>query len=206
MLQIGITGGIGSGKSTVAAIFRSLGIPVYDADSHAKALMTTDGILKDLIQKEFGTLSFTEKGQLNRQYLAKEVFPNPEKLKRLNQLVHPRVAEDYVDWVNTKSSGSVSYVIKEAALLYDSGSDQMLDQVVVVTAPEELRKQRIRERDRRSDFEIEEIMKRQMPQEEMAEKADHVVINDGKQLVIPQVLNLHDFFLKLNSSHTAGIE
>ena len=206
MLQIGITGGIGSGKSTVAAIFRSLGIPVYDADSHAKALMTTDGILKDLIQKEFGTLSFTEKGQLNRQYLAKEVFPNPEKLKRLNQLVHPRVAEEYVDWVNTKSSGSVSYVIKEAALLYDSGSDQMLDQVVVVTAPEELRKQRIRERDRRSDFEIEEIMKRQMPQEEMAEKADHVVINDGKQLVIPQVLNLHDFFLKLNSSHTAGIE
>ena len=206
MLQIGITGGIGSGKSTVAAIFRSLGIPVYDADSHAKALMTTDGILKDLIQKEFGTLSFTEKGHLNRQYLAKEVFPNPEKLKRLNQLVHPRVAEDYVDWVNTKSSGSVSYVIKEAALLYDSGSDQMLDQVVVVTAPEELRKQRIRERDRRSDFEIEEIMKRQMPQEEMAEKADHVVINDGKQLVIPQVLNLHDFFLKLNSSHTAGIE
>ena len=206
MLQIGITGGIGSGKSTVAAIFRSLGIPVYDADSHAKALMTTDGILKDLIQKEFGTLSFTEKGQLNRQYLAKEVFPNPEKLKRLNQLVHPRVAEDYVDWVNTKSSGSVSYVIKEAALLYDSGSDQMLDQVVVVTAPKELRKQRIRERDRRSDFEIEEIMKRQMPQEEMAEKADHVVINDGKQLVIPQVLNLHDFFLKLNSSHTAGIE
>ena len=206
MLQIGITGGIGSGKSTVAAIFRSLGIPVYDADSHAKALMTTDGILKDLIQKEFGTLSFTEKGQLNRQYLAKEVFPNPEKLKRLNQLVHPRVAEDYVDWVNTKSSGSVSYVIKEAALLYDSGSDQRLDQVVVVTAPEELRKQRIRERDRRSDFEIEEIMKRQMPQEEMAEKADHVVINDGKQLVIPQVLNLHDFFLKLNSSHTAGIE
>ena len=206
MLQIGITGGIGSGKSTVAAIFRSLGIPVYEADSHAKALMNTDGILKDLIQKEFGTLSFTEKGQLNRQYLAKEVFPNPEKLKRLNQLVHPRVAEDYVDWVNTKSSGSVSYVIKEAALLYDSGSDQMLDQVVVVTAPEELRKQRIRERDRRSDFEIEEIMKRQMPQEEMAEKADHVVINDGKQLVIPQVLNLHDFFLKLNSSHTAGIE
>ena len=206
MLQIGITGGIGSGKSTVAAVFHALGIPVYDADSHAKALMTTDGILKDLIQKEFGTLSFTEKGQLNRQYLAKEVFPNPEKLKRLNQLVHPRVAEDYVDWVNMKSSGSVPYVIKEAALLYDSGSDQRLDQVVVVTAPEELRKQRIRERDRRSDFEIEEIMKRQMPQEEMAEKADHVVINDGKQLVIPQVLNLHDFFLKLNSSHTAGIE
>ena len=204
MLQIGITGGIGSGKSIVAAVFNCLGIPVYDADSHAKALMTTDGILKDAIQKEFGTLSFTEQGQLNRQYLAKEVFPHPEKLKRLNQLVHPRVAEDYHLWMSAQASKSVSYVIKEAALLYDSGSNLLLDKVVVVTAPEELRKQRIRTRDHRSDFEIEQIIKRQMPQEEMEAKADHVIVNDGKQLIIPQVLRLNQLFNQSSDSHSAG--
>ena len=204
MLQIGITGGIGSGKSIVAAVFNCLGIPVYDADSHAKALMTTDGILNDAIQKEFGTLSFTEQGQLNRQYLAKEVFPHPEKLKRLNQLVHPRVAEDYHLWMSAQASKSVSYVIKEAALLYDSGSNLLLDKVVVVTAPEELRKQRIRTRDHRSDFEIEQIIKRQMPQEEMEAKADHVIVNDGKQLIIPQVLRLNQLFNQSSDSHSAG--
>lgn len=200
MLQIGITGGIGSGKSTVAGIFHCLGIPIYDADSHAKALMTTDGNLKESIKKEFGTLSFTDQGQLNRSYLAKEVFPNPGKLLRLNQLVHPSVAEDYRKWVTHQQSLGVPYVIKEAALLYDSGSNTFLNKIVIVTAPDQVRKDRVKQRDRRSDQEIEEIMKRQMPQEELIKKGDFIITNDGAQLLIPQVLQLHHQFLSLEKN------
>lgn len=195
MLQIGITGGIGSGKSTVATVFHCLGIPVYDADRHAKALMTTDGNLKESIRKEFGTLSFTDQGQLNRNFLASEVFPNQEKLKRLNQLVHPRVAEDYQKWFNVQQNRRCPYVVKEAALLYDSGSNRLLDKVIVVAAPDSVRMERVKERDKRSDLDIETIMKRQMPQEEMIQRADFVVENDGKSMILPQILKLHQLFL-----------
>ena len=195
MLQIGITGGIGSGKSTVATVFHCLGIPVYDADSHAKALMTTDGNLKEAIRKEFGTLSFTDQGQLNRNFLASEVFPNQEKLKRLNQLVHPRVAEDYQKWFNVQQNRRCPYVVKEAALLYDSGSNRLLDKVIVVAAPDSVRMERVKERDKRSVLAIETIMKRQMPQEEMIQRADFVVENDGKSMILPQILKLHQLFL-----------
>ena len=195
MLQIGITGGIGSGKSTVASVFACLGAPVYDADSHAKALMTTDGNLKEAIRKEFGTLSFTDQGQLNRNYLASEVFPNQEKLKRLNQLVHPRVAEDYQKWYDAQQKRRCPYVIKEAALLYDSGSNRLLDKVIVVAAPDSVRIERVKARDKRSDREIETIMKRQMPQDEMIQRADFVVENDGKKMILPQILKLHQLFL-----------
>lgn len=197
MLQIGITGGIGSGKSTVAAVFKCLGIPVYDADSHAKALMTTDGNLKEAIRKEFGTLSFTEQGHLNRNYLASEVFPNQDKLRRLNQLVHPRVAEDYQIWYEAQKKLRVPYVIKEAALLYDSGSNQLLDKVVVVTAPDSVRVDRVKSRDNRSDREIEAIMKRQMPQEDMVKQADFIIENDGQQMILPQIVRLHNLFSSL---------
>jgi len=200
MLQIGITGGIGSGKSTVAGIFHCLGIPVYDADSHAKALMTTDGNLKESIRKEFGTLSFTDQGQLNRSYLATEVFPNPDKLRRLNQLVHPSVAEDYRKWVTHQKNLEVPYVIKEAALLYDSGSNKLLDKIVIVTAPDQVRRERVKVRDRRSDQEIEEIMKRQMTQEELVKRGDFIITNDGTKLLIPQVLQLHQQFLLMKKN------
>lgn len=198
MLLIGVTGGIGSGKSVVAAVFHCLGIPVYDADSHAKGLMTTDGILQEAIKKEFGTLSFTDQGRLNRAYLASQVFPDPEKLKKLNRLVHPRVAEDFEHWVeNQKSDKAHPYVIKEAALLYDSGSNLLLDKTIVVTAPDEIRKQRVHKRDGRSFREIELIFERQMSQEEMIRKSDFTVVNDDSRLIIPQILKLHETFLQL---------
>lgn len=199
MLLIGVTGGIGSGKSVVALVFRCLGIPVYDADSHAKALMTTDGILQEAIKKEFGTLSFTDQGTLNRAYLASQVFPDPEKLKKLNRLVHPRVAEDFEHWVEQKKSEQTHpYVLKEAALLYDSGPSQLLDKIIVVSAPDEVRKERVHKRDGRSYQEIEQIFKRQMSQEEMIGRSDFTVVNDDSRLIIPQILNLHATFLHLN--------
>jgi dephospho-CoA kinase len=192
ILQIGITGGIGSGKSLVSKIFSALGIPVYDADSHAKALMTTDGILVSQIKKEFGDLSY-EDGSLNRTYLANHVFHDQQKLEKLNSLVHPRVAWHYKNWV-LENSGK-PYVLKEAALLFETGSYKVLDKIIVVTAPEVLRIQRVIARDpHRTVEQIKAIVGKQMPEEKKQELADYLVVNDETQLLIPQVLHLHRVF------------
>jgi dephospho-CoA kinase len=189
-LQIGITGGIGSGKSLVCKIFNTLGAPTYDADSRAKMVMTTDGILVDAIKKEFGVLAYDAKGVFNREYLANRVFNQPDKLKRLNELVHPRVALDYEQWVG--SQADVKYVLKEAALLFESGSYQSLDKIIVVTAPETLRVQRVLVRDpHRSIEQTKEIIRNQLAEEEKIKRADYVIANDETTLLIPQVLKLH---------------
>jgi dephospho-CoA kinase len=194
-LLLGITGGIGSGKSTVCKVFQALGVPVYDADSRAKYLMTTDGILISQISKEFGDLSYDKLGQLNRTYLAANVFGNSDKLEKLNNLVHPRVGADFKQW--SEQHGSEPYLIKEAALLYESGSHQSLDMVIVVHSPEELRLKRILSRDKhRSAEQIKDIMARQWPEEKKLQLADHVIYNDEHQLIIPQVLALHKELLK----------
>ncbi|HZY79237.1 MAG TPA: dephospho-CoA kinase [Cyclobacteriaceae bacterium] len=192
-LQIGITGGIGSGKSLVCKIFQSLGIPVYDADSRAKVLMTTDGILISGIKKEFGNLSYHTDGTLNRKHISEAAFGHPEKLRALDALVHPRVAENYSQWVGEQSS---RYVIKEAALLFEAGSYRTLDKIIVVSAPEHLRVKRVMARDpHRSEQTIREIIRSQMSDSEKVSKADFIVTNDESELVIPQVLKLHSVFL-----------
>lgn len=191
ILQIGITGGIGSGKSLVSRIFSCLGVPVYDADSRAKYVMTTDGILIDQIKKEFGELSY-HNNELNRSYISELVFKDKKKLEVLNRLVHPRVREDYKNWVIRQAR---PYVLKEAALLFEAQSNEMLDKVIVVSAPEELRINRVLERDNhRTRKQIEEIIKSQMKEEEKRKLADFVIVNDETQLVIPQVLMLHQQF------------
>jgi dephospho-CoA kinase len=196
-VQIGITGGIGSGKSLVCRIFHVLGVPVYDADSRAKKLMTTDGILINQIKKEFGTLSYYEDGTPNRELLGKNVFNNPEMLAKLNSLVHPRVALDYNQW--TQEQSGVKYCLKEAALLFEAGSYQSLDKIIVVAAPDELRIKRVLQRDRhRNRADVEKIINNQMPQEEKIKKADFVINNNETELVVPQVLKLHEWFNSLN--------
>lgn len=193
-LQVGITGGIGSGKSLVCKIFNALGVPSYDADSRAKMVMTTDGILVEAIKKEFGVLSYDARGTLNRQHLANTVFNQPDKLKRLNELVHPRVALDYQQWI--QSQANVKYVLKEAALLFESGSYQTLNKIIVVTAPETLRVQRVLFRDpHRSAEQTKEIIRNQMAEVEKIKRADYVITNDETTLLIPQVLKLHKQFL-----------
>lgn len=193
-LQVGITGGIGSGKSLVCRIFLGLGAPVYDADSHAKKLMTTDGILISNIKKEFGDLSYNTDGSLNRKHLSATVFNDTGKLEKLNSLVHPRVAHDYEQWV--LRHGHHPYVLKEAALLYETGSYQQLDKIVVVTAPDELRIERVVRRDpQRSKEQVKAIIEQQMPQVEKVKRADFVVVNDETTLLVPQVLDLHAVFL-----------
>lgn len=190
--QIGITGGIGSGKSLVCRIFASLGAPVYDADSRAKALMTTDGILIEQITKEFGNLSYHSDGTLNRKHISAAVFKDPLKLQTLDNLVHPRVAADYEKWASAQTH---PYIIKEAALLFEAGSFKMLDKIIVVTAPEELRIRRVISRDQgRTEQMVRDIIKNQMPESEKVNKADYLVVNDETRLVIPQVLDLHKRF------------
>jgi len=207
-LQIGITGGIEPGKSLVCKIFNCLGVPVYDADSRAKALMTTDGILINQIKKEFGNLSYNTDGTLNRKHISEAAFGNPEKLKVLDAMVHPRVAENYTQWVGEQSlvsgtlwnkSKSCPYVIKEAALLFEAGSYKSLDRIIVVSAPEDLRVKRVVARDpNRSEKVIMEIIKNQMPESEKTRMADFIVTNDESRLVIPQVLQLHRQFMRRN--------
>jgi dephospho-CoA kinase len=197
-IQIGITGGIGAGKSVVCKIFAVLKIPVYDADSRAKAVMTTDGILVEAIRKEFGTLSFKVNGELNREYLSKEVFSDEEKLKKLNALVHPRVALDYKAWL-AKQTG-VPYVLKEAALLFESGSFKMLDKILVVSAPEEVRMKRVLARDtQRNEKQVKSIMEKQLAEEVKRKQADYIIENDEKHSLIEQCLALHQQFLTISA-------
>jgi dephospho-CoA kinase len=192
--QVGITGSIGSGKSLVCKIFQKLGAPVYDADSHAKELMTTDGILVSGIKKEFGDLSYHGDGSLNRVYLAEHVFHNEEKLQRLNQLVHPRVAVDYASWLEQHSH--FNYVVKEAALLFEAGSYKLLDRIVVVHTPVDIRIKRVLKRDpHRTVEQIRAIVEKQMSDDEKLKRADDIVVNDESALLIPQVLKLHNEFI-----------
>lgn len=192
-MQVGITGGIGAGKSLVTRIFKTLGVPVYDSDSRAKYVMTTDGILISNIKKEFGELSFHPDGSLNRSYLSELVFRDEERLRKLNELVHPRVANDYEEWVAEHTQ--YEYLIKEAALLFESGSYKELDHVILVVAPELLRIDRVVRRDKgRTPDQVRKIMEQQMSDEEKMKLADSIIWNDESRLVIPQVLELHKRF------------
>jgi dephospho-CoA kinase len=190
--QIGITGGIGAGKSTVTRIFAALRVPVYDADSRAKWLMNSDPVLKAGITQAFGPEAYTPAG-LNRNYLAATVFNDPDKVALLNRLVHPRVGDDYAAWV--QGHAGFPYVLKEAALLFESGSYQSLDRVIAVSAPPALRTRRVLQRDpHRTEADVAAIVARQMDEAEKRARADYVVHNDEKTLLIPQVLELDRAF------------
>lgn len=195
ILKVGITGGIGSGKTTVCRIFERLGIPVYYADARAKQLMVENKDLRVQIQQVFGTEAYLPDGSLNRQHIAQQAFSQPQLLQRLNALVHPAVAQDSLSWHGQQSG--VPYTLKEAALLYESGSDQALDKIIAVTAPEDLRLQRVMQRDGSDESAVRARMERQMPEAEKAKRADFVIYNDGKQLLLPQIQRIHQALLQL---------
>jgi dephospho-CoA kinase len=191
--QVGITGGIGSGKSVVCRILACLGVPVYEADSRSKYLLVHDEQLREHIKVEFGEAAYLPDGSVNRAYLADQTFHAPERLQRLNQLTHPRVKRDYESWYAHQKA---VYVVKEAALLFEAGSDVDLDYIVVVTAPETVRLARVLARDlHRSEKAVRDIMSRQWPDDKKIAKADAVLNNDGSTLLIPQVLELHRRFV-----------
>lgn len=194
-LQIGITGGIGSGKTTICKIFETLDIPVYYADDRAKWLMANDPDLKKKIEEKFGEEAYTKEGKLNRSYLADRVFGDSESLRALNELVHPAVGRDAQQW--HESQGNVPYTLKEAALIFESGSFRHLDKVIVVYAPREMRLQRVMRRDGSPREAIEARMDKQMPEEEKIERADFVIYNDGRASLVRQVWEIHLQLVKL---------
>jgi dephospho-CoA kinase len=178
----------------VCKIFSVLGTPIYDADSAARKLMISDPVLISQIKKEFGDSSYQPDGSLNRMYLSKAVFNDPVKLEKLNQLVHPRVAIDSKNWIEQNKSHP--YVVKEAALLFESGAYKLLDKIIVVTAPERLRMQRVLNRDTsRMEEDVVKIIRNQMTEEEKMKSADFVIRNDETELIVPQVLKLHERFI-----------
>jgi dephospho-CoA kinase len=194
MKKIGITGGIGSGKSTVCRVFSALGIPVYYADEAAKRLMQHDHLLKTAIREHFGHETYDSTGNLNRAFLAKTVFNNREKLALLNSLVHPVTIKDAEKWAEKQEA---PYVIKEAALMFESEAFHYVDKVIGVSAPLALRIKRTMDRDQVDRDEVMSRMKNQMDEETKMKMCDYIIYNDEQQAVIPQVLDLHEKILNL---------
>jgi dephospho-CoA kinase len=195
MLKIGLTGNIGSGKTTVAKVFELLGVPVFYADDEAKKVMITDVILVDAIKHAFGAQSYFEDGTLNRKHIAAIVFNNPAELEKLNALVHPAVFRAF-DSLEAKAKNA-PYIIREAAILFESGSYKTCDRTLIVSAPLDKRIARVIQRDHIPADEVKKREARQMSEEEKKELADDIIINDDKQLVIPQVLALHEQYLAI---------
>lgn len=191
MIKVGITGGIGSGKSTVSNIFKVLGIPVFDADSAAKQLMQNDESLKENLQNEFGKNVYVN-GQLNKKYLAEIVFKDTYKLEKLNAIVHPIAIEAGLQWAAKQTT---AYIVKEAALLFEAGSGFNLDYIIGVFAPQNLRIKRVMDRDAISKEEVVARIDKQIDETIKMKLCDFVIVNDEQQMVIPQVLKLHEYFI-----------
>lgn len=201
MLRVGITGGIGSGKTTVCKIFQALGISVFDADRSAKRLMAEDSNLKNQLIDHFGVDTFGADGALNRTYLAQRVFNNEEDLSQLNQLVHPFVLTDYENWL--LQIPKAPYSIREAAIMLESGTYKDLDVIILIDSPDELRIKRVIQRDKRSEAEVKSIIARQWPMEKKRKFASFIIQNNEKQFLIPQVLHLHELLIS-QSEHNAS--
>lgn len=193
MLKIGVTGNIGAGKSQVCRIFELLAIPVYYADPRAKALMVQDPGLVDSIKELLGQKAYIPSGELDRIFVSSIVFKDRAKLEAFNELVHPTVGHDFERWANEQQS---AYCIKEAALLFESGSYKQLDHTILVVADKEIRMRRVMARDHLSENQIRDRMDKQMPQEEKMKMTDLIIDNNGPIGLVGQVLNYHRRFIR----------
>lgn len=199
MKKIGITGGIGAGKSLICNVLELLGVPNYPADYRAKWLQSNDPELKSQISQHFGTEAYQLDGELNREFLSKEVFGDDTKLKLLNSIVHPVVAKDFESWCDTHSDKP--YILKEAALLYETGSYKLLDATINVHADQAIRLQRVLERDpNRTEVSVLAIMKKQLSDQERLDLADYTIYNDESDSVIKQVVRFHKKMIHEGSS------
>jgi len=191
MYKVGITGGIGSGKTSVCKVFETLGIPAYYADTRAKQLMNTDAELKAELEGRFGEGIYAD-GTLNQGKLAEIVFNDPTALEKVNSWVHPAVARDFEYWCSQQTS---PYVLEEAAIIFESGLAQRFDKVILVTAPEHVRIERVCARDHVSSEAVRKRMDNQWRDEKKIALADFIIHNDNIQPIIPQVLKIHNFFI-----------
>lgn len=189
MKIVGITGGIGSGKTTVCKVFETLGIPVYDADQRAKELYNESNTLRKKVIAEFGDKVYSE-GKLVPQKLAEIVFGDEQKLEKLNSLVHPEVRKDFSEWLKTQVN--VPFVLREAAILIESGSHKDCDKIIVVNAPEETRIERVMKRNKLSREDVQNRIDQQWKDEERNKYADFIIDNSGAKHLIPQVLEIYN--------------
>jgi len=195
MLKIGITGGIGSGKSLVCSIFEQLGVPVYSADKAATEIYYRKDIQEKLVST-FGAKLLNVDHIVDRKKLAELVFTNKDLLEKLNAIIHPAVAADVEEW--NRQNASAKYVLKEAAILFESGTNKGLDKVIAVVAPVEIRIERIEKREGWNREEIEKRIMNQWSDEEKIKRSDFVIYNDEQKMLIPQVLELHKQLLSLS--------
>ncbi len=193
MIKVGLTGGIGSGKTTVAKIFQALGIPVYQSDIRAKWLMTNDPSVKSKLSTLFGSQIYTPDNSLNKPLLRKIIFENSQNRKMLENIVHPAVQRDFHDWLKKISA---PYIIKESALLFESNTYKELDFIITVYAPIRCRIERIKKRDNLSEQEIMKKIRSQISDQFKIHHSDFIIINTYYCPLLPQILNLHKFFLK----------
>jgi len=187
-LLVGITGGIGSGKSTVTKIFNVLGVPVFNSDIEAKIIVNTNEDVINQIQNEFGNVY--HQGRLDVVKMAELVFKDKNALERLNKIVHPKVAERFKKWVNKNNNNRI--LLKEAAILIESGAYKELDEIILVTAPIEERIKRVVKRDNISEEKVKERIAKQLTDTQKLKYANFNIINDGNQLVIPQVIKIYE--------------
>ncbi len=195
MIRVGLTGNIGSGKTTVCKLFEMLGVPVYYADNRGKLLLQSDEVAKE-IGKIFGAGYILEDGRPDRKKLASLVFNNKNKLDELNKLIHPRVQEDFERWIAMQAESA--YVIMEAAILFETGRNSDFDKVIVVTAPEDLRIKRVCLRDKTSSNDVKNRMKNQWGEARKIPLADFVICNDEKILLMPQAEKVHNRLISAN--------
>ena len=189
MLRIGLTGGIGSGKSYISNIFRHLGVKVFDADEIAKRILDSNPGVRIKLSDLFGEGIYTE-GKFNRQEAAKRVFKDAELLRKMNAIVHPEVLTSFNSWAESYSS--FPYVMKEAAIIFESGANKFLDAVINISAPEDMRIRRVMVRDSASRDEVIARMGHQWSEKERIDMADFVLVNDEKSMLIPQIIEIHN--------------
>lgn len=187
MLKVGITGGIGSGKSTACKVFKTLGIPVFEADSTAKKLMETDRSIREKLTALFGSSTYQPDHSLDRKYLAGIVFNNPERLKQLTDVVHPVVRDAFDQWCEMQRT---PYIIYEAAILFESGFYKLLDKTISVSTDEHERIQRVMKRDGTTEEQVRQRIRNQWTDEQRIKLADFVIRNNDNELMTPQIVNI----------------
>jgi dephospho-CoA kinase len=198
MLKIGVTGGIGSGKSTVCRIFKNLGVPVFTSDTVGKVLMDSDSQLKQQIMAEFGKDMYDSSGNLDRQRMANLIFNDNEAMQDLSDMVHPKVKKAFIAWCGQHEKKP--YIIQEAAILFESGHYHDMDKIITVFCSQEERIRRVMERDNTNRELVLKRMRFQYSDEERNKLADFIIINEGDEDLLPQVMGLHEIFLNENQN------
>lgn len=191
MKKIGLTGNIGSGKTYVCKVFEALGVPIYYADLEARRILNLPETI-EIIQQNFGPAVVLKSGEINRAALADIVFKSSDELNKLNGIIHPRLKDDFLDW--TPQQHHSKYIIQEAAILFENGFDKYMDQTITVAAPQGIRLKRVMERDEQTKEQILARMKHQWSDEKKEKAAHYIIDNSGNQMILPQVLKLHQIF------------